>query len=112
MTSGIPKSGARKLHQRWTRELLYSLHQRWVAGEALLAIAIEAKTSQGRLRSAIISFGFEIPPRRKRGARIDAGHKSTAPSPENDAYEGYIQSLKFDAIRHRSARHYKGNFEL
>lgn len=91
MPKGVPTSGKRKLYAKWSYETLRPLYLRWQAGETLQAVATSVNTSQGRLRWAMDYYGLKAPPR---------SFGRTQPTP------------RFDATIHRSARHYKGTFEL
>lgn len=111
MTKGVPKSGRRDLHKRWTLELLMPLHRRYISGEGLQTIAEEVHCRRGSLRSAMIAFGLEMPIIRKGGFR-PRRNRSTSDYDSNHVVSESWKRQSFDASAHRSARHYKGTFEL
>lgn len=115
MTKGVPKLGRRDPHKRWTLELLMPLHRRYIAGEDLQTIAKEVHCRRGSLRSAMIAFGLEMPIIRKGGYRPGSGRPrqdSTSAYVSNHVVSEFSNHKSFDASAHRSARHYKGTFEL
>lgn len=99
MTSGVPLNGKRRLHARWSRELLLPLYRRWLEGERVRDIAKSFNTTCGRLRQAFYHYGYETP------IRIPKPRTRSRPRPEPI-------TRVYEPEEHRSTRHYRGSFDI